>query len=64
MPVDVIPGPIDPTNFFLPQQPLHKCLFPGTSIYNTLVCGTNPHQFELDGVCFLGIAVQNIDDLE
>jgi DNA polymerase delta subunit 2 len=49
MPVDIMPGPNDPANYSLPQQPLHRCLFPGASLYNTFVSATNPHQFELDG---------------
>ncbi|XP_058098226.1 DNA polymerase delta small subunit isoform X2 [Magnolia sinica] len=64
MPVDIMPGPCDPANFSLPQQPLHKCLFPGTSVYNTFMSCTNPHSFELDDVRFLGTSGQNIDDLE
>ncbi|XP_020596527.1 DNA polymerase delta small subunit isoform X2 [Phalaenopsis equestris] len=64
VPLDMMPGPIDPANFFLPQQPLHQCLFPGASAYNTFFSCTNPHQFELDGFQFLGTSGQNIDDLE
>jgi DNA polymerase delta subunit 2 len=52
MPVDIMPGPNDPANYSLPQQPLHRCLFPGASLYNTFVSATNPHQFELDGAFF------------
>ena len=26
--VDLMPGPNDPTNQLMPQQPLHNCLFP------------------------------------
>ncbi|XP_038975812.1 DNA polymerase delta small subunit isoform X1 [Phoenix dactylifera] len=63
MPVDIMPGPSDPANFSLPQQPLHRCLFPGASVYNTFLSCTNPHQFELDDVLFLGTSGQNIDDL-
>ncbi|XP_024369612.1 DNA polymerase delta small subunit [Physcomitrium patens] len=63
MPVDIMPGANDPANFSLPQQPLHKCLFPGATMYNTFVSATNPHQFELDDVLFLGTSGQNIDDL-
>ncbi|KAJ7534062.1 hypothetical protein O6H91_13G077600 [Diphasiastrum complanatum] len=64
MPIDIMPGPNDPSNFSLPQQPLHKCLFPGATVYSTFLTGTNPHQFELDGVQFLGTSGQNIDDLD
>lgn len=28
VPVDIIPGDQDPSNFTLPQQPFHRCLFP------------------------------------
>ncbi|BFI30950.1 DNA polymerase delta subunit 2 [Marchantia polymorpha subsp. ruderalis] len=64
MPVDIMPGSKDPANFSLPQQPLHKCLFPGATAYSTFVSATNPHQFELDGVGFLGTSGQNIEDLD
>ncbi|THU56699.1 hypothetical protein C4D60_Mb11t19960 [Musa balbisiana] len=50
MPVDIMPGPSDPANFSLPQQPLNRCLFPGASAYNTFISCTNPHQFELDDI--------------
>ncbi|XP_073002322.1 DNA polymerase delta small subunit [Typha latifolia] len=63
LPVDIMPGSSDPANFSLPQQPLHRCLFSGASTYNTFVSCTNPHQFELDDVQFLGTSGQNIDDL-
>ena len=26
--VDLMPGEFDPANFSLPQQPLHRCIFP------------------------------------
>lgn len=62
--LDIMPGPNDPANFALPQQPLNRCLFPGSSVYNTFRSCTNPHSFELDGIRFLGTSGQNIDDLE
>lgn len=35
LPVDVLPGPDDPANVSLPQQPLHACLFPGAAPYGS-----------------------------
>ncbi|KAL7098057.1 hypothetical protein ACP275_10G181600 [Erythranthe tilingii] len=63
IPLDIMPGTSDPANFALPQQPLHKCLFPGSASYNTFRSCTNPHSFELDNVKFLGTSGQNIDNL-
>ena len=60
--VDVMPGEFDFTNSFLPQQPFNSCLF-------NLVCKnerhsvnlvTNPHQFEMNGLKFLGTSGQNV----
>ncbi|XP_027068354.1 DNA polymerase delta small subunit isoform X1 [Coffea arabica] len=64
IPVDIMPGPNDPANFSLPQQPLHRCLFPSSSAYNTFRSCPNPHLFQLDDVSLLGTSGQNIDDLE
>ncbi|XP_041028483.1 DNA polymerase delta small subunit-like [Juglans microcarpa x Juglans regia] len=64
LPLDIMPGPNDPANFSLPQQPLHRCLFPGSSAYNTFRSCTNPHCFELDNIRFLGTSGQNVNDLE
>ncbi|OIT04369.1 dna polymerase delta small subunit [Nicotiana attenuata] len=63
IPLDIMPGSSDPANFALPQQPLHRCLFPGSSAYNTFRSCTNPHCFELDNIRFVGTSGQNIDDL-
>ena len=42
MPVDVMPGASEPANHSLPQQPLHRCLFPGacsfTSFNRCVLC--------------------------
>ncbi|XP_057438754.1 DNA polymerase delta small subunit [Lotus japonicus] len=64
LPLDIMPGPSDPSNYSLPQQALHRCLFPGSSAYNTFTSCTNPHSFELDNIRFLGTSGQNVDDLE
>jgi len=61
--VDVMPGVADPTNYSLPQQPLHRCLLPQSSSLSTFSRCTNPHAFEVDGVHFLGTSGQNVDDI-
>ena len=63
MPLDVMPGPSDPCNVSLPQQPFHRCLLPSTTCYANVGRVTNPHGFEMDGVSFMGTSGQNIDDV-
>ena len=63
LPVDVMPGEADPATAALPQQPMHRCLFPITASYRTFRPATNPHEFALDGVRFLGSSGQNVDDV-
>jgi DNA polymerase delta subunit 2 len=71
VPLDVMPGLPDPTGHALPQQPLHACLLPGAASRfgggagrkGTLVRATNPHDFDLGGVRFLGTSGQNVDDV-
>lgn len=48
--MDVMPGEFDPTNYMLPQQPLHHCMLPLASAYATLRLVTNPYQADVDGV--------------
>lgn len=48
--MDVMPGEFDPTNYTLPQQPLHRCMLPLSSVYPTLQLVTNPYQADVDGV--------------
>ena len=50
VPVDVMPGEFHPTNYTLPQQPLHPCMFPLATAYSTLQLVTNPYQATIDGV--------------
>lgn len=63
LPIDLMPGAEDPTNIALPQQPLHRCLFPGAARFASLTRVTNPHELELDGVRLLGTSGQNLDDI-
>jgi DNA polymerase delta subunit 2 len=43
--VDVMPGSTDPTNYFLPQQPLHPVILPATSRQPSARLVTNPYAF-------------------
>ncbi|CAI9593689.1 unnamed protein product [Staurois parvus] len=61
--VDVMPGAFDPTNYVLPQQPLHRCMFPQAAPYSTLQLVTNPYEADIDGIRFLGSSGQNITDI-
>ncbi|XP_077570813.1 DNA polymerase delta subunit 2 [Stigmatopora nigra] len=64
VPVDVMPGQYDPSNHTLPQQPLHRCMFPLSSVYPTLQLASNPYQATVEGVRFLGTSGQNIIDIQ
>ncbi|XP_031165501.1 DNA polymerase delta subunit 2 [Sander lucioperca] len=64
VPVDVMPGQFDPTNYTLPQQPLHRCMFPLASVFPTLTLASNPHQAHIHGVRFLGTSGQNVCDIQ
>uniref|UniRef100_A0A669DFX7 DNA polymerase delta subunit 2 n=1 Tax=Oreochromis niloticus TaxID=8128 RepID=A0A669DFX7_ORENI len=64
VPVDVMPGQYDPTNYTLPQQPLHRCMFPLSSVYPTLQLASNPYHASIDGVRFLGTSGQNVCDIQ
>eukprot|EP00939_MAST-03C_sp_MAST-3C-sp1_P004048 g4048.t1 len=63
VPVDVMPGERDPTNFVVPQQPLHPCLLPHSSRYSSFRPVTNPYACEFDSVRFLGMSGQNVNDI-
>lgn len=63
VPVDIMPGVLDPCNFLWPQQPLHPCLFPNAYRLNTVLSVTNPHKANYHGVNFLGTSGQNIDTI-
>ncbi|EDV27358.1 DNA polymerase delta subunit 2 [Trichoplax sp. H2] len=63
IPVDIMPGEFDPSNHIMPQQPLHPCMFPKGFQFSSLKSVTNPYEFSVDGVRFLGTSGQNIDDI-
>jgi len=58
-----MPGAGDPVSFLFPQQPLHPCMLPHSSRFNTLGLCTNPHSLSVGGVCFLGHSGQPVKDI-
>lgn len=62
MPIDLMPGPEDPSSYIMPQQPLHKALLPSATA--GLASRTNPCALDIEGTQFLGVSGQNIADLE
>ncbi|XP_061412257.1 DNA polymerase delta subunit 2 [Lethenteron reissneri] len=61
--VDVMPGEFDPANYMMPQQPLHRCMFPRAASYVTLRLETNPYEANIAGVRLLGTSGQNVLDI-
>uniref|UniRef100_A0A915PVC4 DNA polymerase alpha/delta/epsilon subunit B domain-containing protein n=1 Tax=Setaria digitata TaxID=48799 RepID=A0A915PVC4_9BILA len=53
--VDVMPGLGDPSTHLMPQQPIHRAVFPmGSQHGKMLNLVTNPYQFSLEGVQIMG----------
>ncbi|XP_041363525.1 DNA polymerase delta subunit 2-like [Gigantopelta aegis] len=61
--VDLMPGEFDPSNYTLPQQPLHHCMFPQAMMYPTMHTTTNPYNCSVNGVRILGMSGQSIEDI-
>lgn len=61
--VDIMPGEFDPTNHSLPQQPLHYCILPKASAYESLRRVPNPYCCEIEGCRVLGTSGQAVDDV-
>lgn len=59
-----MPGQYDPSNHALPQQPIHKCVFPQSSTYTSLHRVTNPYECMLQGRRILGTAGHPINDIK
>merc|ERR1719187_3173631 len=60
---DLMPGPNAPATAILPQQPLHKCMFPQASTYPTLQSVTNPYFCQVGGRRLLVTSGQTIKDV-
>lgn len=63
LPVAVMPGPEDATNVLLPQQALHRCLFPGASRNKNMSRVPNPFACQVNDKLFIGTSGQNVDDV-
>ena len=64
VPVVVLPGETDPSNFALPQQPIHSAIFGRAKTYMNLHPTTNPARFDIDGVKFLGSSGQGVREIQ
>lgn len=45
-----MPGEFDPSNHVIPQQALHRCMFPLSNASGTFRSVTNPFDCSVDGV--------------
>lgn len=63
MRVDLMPGHSDPSNYSLPQQAFHECLFPNACSYSSLRLVTNPYDAEIGNIRFLGHAGQPLESI-
>ena len=61
--VDLMPGAQDPTNNVLPQQALHNCMLPQSSMLSTFFTVNNPYCCRIGGRVFLGNSGQPIHDI-
>ena len=64
IPVDYVPGLHDPTTVVWPQRPLHPCLLPLSSTYDTMLHRSpNPYEARVGGRLVLGTDGRNVADL-
>lgn len=63
VPVDLMSGEFDPANTMLPQQPMHRCMFPKSSASENCQGVTNPYDFSLASRRIVGTSGQNVDDI-
>jgi len=59
---DLLPGENDPACGILPQQPLHKCMFPQASAYPTFQSVTNPYSCSVANREILVLSGETIRD--
>uniref|UniRef100_F1L491 DNA polymerase delta small subunit n=1 Tax=Ascaris suum TaxID=6253 RepID=F1L491_ASCSU len=63
--VDVMPGLGDPATHLMPQQPIHRAVFPNASYHGKMLnLVTNPYYFTLNGIHIMGTSGNNVSDLK
>ncbi|MFH4976403.1 hypothetical protein AB6A40_003112 [Gnathostoma spinigerum] len=63
--VDLMPGLGDPTTHMMPQQPIHRCVFPKASHYGKMLnLVTNPYHFKVEDVHIMGTSGENVSDIK
>uniref|UniRef100_A0A915AL58 DNA polymerase delta small subunit n=2 Tax=Parascaris TaxID=6254 RepID=A0A915AL58_PARUN len=63
--VDVMPGLGDPATHLMPQQPIHRAVFPNASYHGKMLnLVTNPYHFTLNGIHIMGTSGNNVSDLK
>lgn len=63
-PVDLMSGEFDPSNYMLPQQPMHHCMFPKSFHSKNLRGVTNPYSCSIAGRSIMGTSGQNVLDIQ
>lgn len=63
MNVELMPGQFDPTNYLMPQQPVHFRLFPKTMVNKSFNSGPNPHKFQLENLLITGSTGEPVLDV-
>ncbi|XP_071557072.1 DNA polymerase delta subunit 2 [Temnothorax nylanderi] len=61
--ITLMPGQHDPTNAMLPQKPLHPCILPLTSRFQSLKGATNPWVGKVAERVIMGSSGQPIEDI-
>lgn len=61
--VDLMAGEFDPSNFMLPQQPMHHCMFPSSAPCGAFKGVTNPYECVIEDRLVLGTSGQNVSNI-
>lgn len=59
-----MPGEFDPSNHLMPQQPFYTCMFPKATQCEAFQSVSNPYEFSLSGMRFLGTSGQPVNNIK